>query len=259
MARFRIHAGWDLGAVPPPRADGPSDGKGAIDRVSALECLLCHVSLSRDVPMQFHADWARAYTEVQDDLVLALDGGDAREIERAIKWYLCLHQILLRLEDGHRGGRRGLAAMTRRFLEWADGDYAKLLRDWERDVQRCRTMDRPTRDEAQTVRYAVKLVEGGAVSKAMRILESRGLGDINVPHIREQMERKHPQTRSADWDHDLTGVERIQLTTCGQGLTKLRRHAGTGLIASHSTTSSGLKGAGKKGGNHGGGTVTPWT
>ena len=39
------------------------------------------------------------------------------------------------------------------------------------------------RDEAQTVRYAVKLVEGGAVSKAMRILESRGLGDINVPHI----------------------------------------------------------------------------
>ena len=96
--------------------------------------------------MQFHADWARAYTEVQDDLVLALDGGDAREIERAIKWYLCLHQILLRLEDGHRGGRRGLAAMTRRFLEWADGDYAKLLRDWERDVQRCRTIDHGSPD-----------------------------------------------------------------------------------------------------------------
>ena len=38
-ARFRIHAGWNLGAVPPPRADGPPDGRGVIDRVPALDCL----------------------------------------------------------------------------------------------------------------------------------------------------------------------------------------------------------------------------
>ena len=31
------------------------------------------------------------------------------------------------------GGRRALAAMGLRFLECIDGDYAKLLRDWERD------------------------------------------------------------------------------------------------------------------------------
>ena len=223
-----MYAGWDLGAVPPPRADGPSDGKGAIDRISALDCLLCHVSLLRDVPMEFHEDWARAFTEVQDDLTIALDGGEPREIERSIKWYLCLHQVLLRLDDGHRGGRRALAATTRRFLEWEDGDYAKLLRDWERDVRRCSTLVRPARDEARTVRYATKLVEAGAVSKAMRILESKGLGDISVPRIRDQMARKHPQTR-LDWDHDLSGVERIQLTKVDLGLTKLRRHAGTGV------------------------------
>ena len=89
-------------------------------------------------------------TEVQDDLILALDGGDAREIERSIKWYLCLHQILLRNDDGHRGGRRALGAVTRRFLEWADGDYTKLLDDWLRDCARCGTMPRRSRNDEQT-------------------------------------------------------------------------------------------------------------
>ena len=60
------------------------------------------------------------------------------------------------------------------------------------------------------------------------LLESQGLGDINVPRIRDQMAAKHPQTRE-DWDHDLTGVERVDLTQVDKGLTLLRRHAGTGV------------------------------
>ena len=68
--------------------------------------------------MEFHADWAQALTEVQDDLVLTLDGG------------------------------------------------AKLIRDWERDVQRCCTMDRPTRDEARAVRYQTRGGGSGLQSHA---------------------------------------------------------------------------------------------
>ena len=78
------------------------------------------------------------------------------------------------------------------------------------------------------MRYAIKLVEAGAVSKAICILESKGLGDINLPQIRAQMEQKHPQSRD-EWDHDLSGAERIQLTDCEAELTKLRRHAGMGV------------------------------
>mgnify|MGYP007000423336 CR=1 len=65
--RLRLNAGWDADAIPPPRVDGPAEGKGVIDRVSAFDCLLCPVSLLRDVPTAFHAAWAEAYTEVQDD------------------------------------------------------------------------------------------------------------------------------------------------------------------------------------------------
>ena len=139
-----------------------------------------------------------------------------------------MHQVLLRLDRGHRGGDRALRTIRRRFVEWEEGDHAKLLADWCRDTDRCRGMDRPQRDEARTVAYAVRLVEDGSVAKAMRLLESQGLGDINVPRIRDQMAAKHPQTRE-DWDHDLTGVERVDLTQVDKGLTLLRRHAGTGV------------------------------
>ena len=44
-------------------------------------------------------------------------------------------------------------------------------------------MPRRSRNDEQMVRYALKLIEDGAVTKAIRILESKGLGDINLPHI----------------------------------------------------------------------------
>ena len=49
--------------------------------------------------------------------------------------------------------------------------------------------DKPLLEEA------VRLIHEGCITKAMKLLEGSGLGDLDLPAIRAQLERKHPQQR----------------------------------------------------------------
>jgi len=51
-------------------------------------------------------------------------------------------------------------------------------------------------DHARIAR-AIRLLRKGAISKAGQALESKGIGDLEDPEIREHMKRKHPSRKEA--------------------------------------------------------------
>ena len=184
-----------------PRTAGPGERWEALDHLGVWDCYLGHVQQSKDVPLQFHQQWAEAYSEVLQGLETAMQSQDPIAIERAIKWVFVTHQLLLRLDGVRRTGRRMEAAMRRRFLLWHDGNMRELVELWTIDRAAAGAHARTcTRDRAAAVREAVRLINDGCLSKAMAYLGENGLGDMSLPEIKEQLRRKHPQERRAEWD-----------------------------------------------------------
>ena len=62
---------------------------------------------TKDVNRLFHSDWALAFGEVLDQEHHALEDPDPLALERALKWALVCHQLLLRLDIAPSGTRRG--------------------------------------------------------------------------------------------------------------------------------------------------------
>jgi|AntAceMinimDraft_5_1070358.scaffolds.fasta_scaffold224325_2 hypothetical protein len=58
--------------------------------------------MAKDVPREFHEPWARAFSEVLGHAELASTADDTVALERAFKWVLVTHQLLLRLGIGRR-------------------------------------------------------------------------------------------------------------------------------------------------------------
>ena len=221
-------------AVPGPRADGPGDGWAALDHLSVWDCYLCHVPLAKDVNRLFHSDWALAFGEVLDQVHIALEDPDPLVLERALKWALVCHQLLLRLDiapSGTRRGQRYLASVRHRFTLFQQGGSSMrvLVALWRADVATAlaRSGSRPLNTEA-SVRHAVRLIEDMCVAKAMPYLEGSGLGDLQLREIRQQLRRKHPQDR-IEWPAGLVQRSpRLKLSDARNVLKALARNAGCG-------------------------------
>jgi len=83
-------------------------------------------------------------------------------------------------------------------------------------------------DKAASIRLAVKLIEDGCLSKAMAHLGEHGLGDLGIPQIQAQLQKKHPQERK-DWEKG--GIEempRMELGDAKKALINICRNAGVG-------------------------------
>ena len=104
--------------VPKARSQEPLDGWLAVDHLSVWECYVGMCQQSKDIPRAFHERWAIAFAEVLNKIEEARLDPDPLVLERAIKWFFILHQLLLRLDGGRRHGRRVEYAMTRRFDLW---------------------------------------------------------------------------------------------------------------------------------------------
>ena len=66
----------------------------------------------------------------------------------------------------------------------------------------------------------------------MKLLEGSGLGDLDLPAIRAQLESKHPQERQ-EWlkaADDAPGMGRVELPNLFDTLKDLPRNAGTGAV-----------------------------
>ena len=72
------------------------------------ECVISPCGHIGDVPTALRADWARAHVQVFDYITEAQRSNDPLALERGLKWYLVLHDVLLRgARRASRGGGRG--------------------------------------------------------------------------------------------------------------------------------------------------------
>eukprot|EP00973_Karenia_brevis_P007417 1003315-Karenia_brevis.AAC.1 len=117
-----------------------------------------------DVPPTVAEHWACAMADV---LILIRDASTDEELNRALKWLLALHDILLRLPP--RGGRRGRGILSHRFAAWADGNLAMLVHWWVRDRasahRRLRPRTADTAREDVDVRRALHFMSEGDISR----------------------------------------------------------------------------------------------
>ena len=70
-----------------------TDGWRTIDRLSALDCLLCQFDTLAEVPFQHEGGWKKAWSTA---LLRWEQAGSEEEETRALKWLLFLPQVQLR-------------------------------------------------------------------------------------------------------------------------------------------------------------------
>ena len=89
------------------------------------------------MPAELRPDWARARAEVFDQIRAARVARDGLALERALKWHLALHDILLRgPRRGTRGSSRAAGHLAARFQAWRDGRRDLLIQWWRDDRAR---------------------------------------------------------------------------------------------------------------------------
>jgi hypothetical protein len=221
-------AGVDEYGVPRARSPVPLDGWNALDHLSVWDCYLGMCKQSKDIPRAFHGPWAQALAEVLIRVETAVSDADPLVLERAVKWFFILHQLLLRLDAGARVGRRLEEAMARRFELWQQGDYRELVASWSRDRMAAALKEDRDMDRAAAIRQAIALIEDGCLSKAMAHLGEHGLGDLGLPAIQAQLQRKHPQERR-EWDRERPeGSPRLVPGDARKALINMKRKPGVG-------------------------------
>ena len=201
----------------------------AIDNLSVLECAISPCSHLTTVPAGLEAAWARAHVDIFEFLGDAVDRGDDLSVERGLKWYLCIHDVLLRSIP--RGGRRGSHLLDERFDQWRDGDRAALIRRLQLDRARAlrRSLDRqggPTAD--RVLHRALKLISEGQLSRGMRVLHASGVLQLTEGVI-AQLCRKHPPRRR-HIPQVLPGPQQRRVSvTLEESFRRLRRHRAPGV------------------------------
>ena len=102
----------DLDSADPPGAP-VAGGWDAIDNYTTLDCVVSPMGHLEDVPQALRADWARANVSVFEEIERAQEAQDEVALERGLKWYLVLHDVLLRgLQRGTRGSGRSANALA---------------------------------------------------------------------------------------------------------------------------------------------------
>ena len=189
----------DQPEFPPERERGVGDRErplSAMDEVPVIDCITSPFHHYRGVPSGLTTDWARVVSYVLDMIERATTD---RVRERALKFYLCMHDVLLRCPL--RGGRRGQVEIASRFQQWRDGYFDELIARWRQDRvtqleriavarQRFQRLSADQRKSA-TVHMALELIEEGELSRAQRLLSSNGLAALTLG-VLEQLRSKHP-------------------------------------------------------------------
>ena len=108
--RIAVFRGGRVTRPAPPPAVAPrddADGWGAIDAVDVVDCAVSVFQMAQDLGGR-DQEWVIA---VGDALAL-WERGDERGVERGLKWFLILPQLLLR--KASRGGKRGRGELNAR-------------------------------------------------------------------------------------------------------------------------------------------------
>ena len=124
------------------------------------------------------------------------------DLERSLKWFLILLKALFR--QSKRGGKAGKGLLSQRMNCLVKGDWGGILTLLEKDTIMLREENRREkltdkdkgRGEDKEIeskrRNALNLLSKGHISKAVRRINSYGMGDLENPQVREQMRAKYP-------------------------------------------------------------------
>ncbi len=123
------------------------------------------------------------------------------ERDRALKWILWLPQGLLHASS--RGGQKGARQyrdMARRFVAWRKRDMTGLLKMWRMaavtaEKRMTKAKARKAKGENARVERAVQLLRKGAISRAGKALESKGMGDLDDIEVWIQINDKRPNRK----------------------------------------------------------------
>jgi hypothetical protein len=98
---------------------------------------------------------------------------------------------------GGNNGSRQYKELARRFVMWRQRDMGELIKIWQAATIKARNI-LTKRDEMRQkgnrarIDMVMRLLRKGAISKAGKALESKGLGDLRNHEIIQQLRGKHP-------------------------------------------------------------------
>ena len=167
-----------------------------IDHIDIDQLAFCHPNMGviGAIPPEYTDKWAIANVDVVEAYKAA--GDDPVQRNRMLKWFLGLHLILLRKNGAKSRGRDrpGWDTLARRFNAWTEGDYTTVIDLFERALREAPRGNRRrnrAEDNGTKIRAATELMRLGLLSRSMRLLLSKGVGDLSDPRIVEQLARKH--------------------------------------------------------------------
>jgi hypothetical protein len=195
-------AEWLDPEVPGPHP-GPvledAEGWNLIDQWSVWDCTLCEFPTVQNIPRVYRELWAGAMSKIMRVIQSAEEG---IELERGLKWFLIIPKALFR--QGRRGGKAGKGLLARRVNCLVNGDWGRLLSLLDRDCrmakmekqrENIRERERESGDEVQMEKdrkNALLLLSKAHISKAVRTINSHGIGNMSDPDILNQMKQKYP-------------------------------------------------------------------
>ena len=207
--------------------------------IGAWDCTVTQMDMLEFVPRQHLGVWVH----VNGEVLRLIRGAEGPELDRMLKWYAILAQILLR--SPQRGGKPGRLEVAKRFQAAVEEKWGTLLKFWISDrhkilEKRQRLRDRPPRSRTPeevkdaNKRKVIELIEKNQVSRAMSRINGFGVAAMDTEEDREVVRAKYLERKA----HIPLVIERQAPVNSYKGmverLTKLRKGAapGTGGLRS---------------------------
>ena len=134
--------------------------------------------------------WAAAFCRITTQPLTAVQGDGAdrkKRIATAARWYLGAPQLFFRVRRGAgantpRVHQTNCKIIKRRLLSFLAGNYLEVVPLWRKDVQnfKPRKKQQGPKTYENQVEMAIRLMEKGRVSKGLRVLANKGVGDSDL-------------------------------------------------------------------------------
>jgi hypothetical protein len=214
---------WPQARVWEPLA---GDAGGEVDWSAADDILVPqeHLAVLNTVEqlpgdMQLQSRVVTCFTEVYEEVVRAVEAGDRRAEERALKMKGIMCEMLLaeRSQRGQRGGRQrnrkkkaaDMGSVEFRVQLWEAGEQRQLMHMWR--VERARNLrkllKKAGRPRAEVVgskwdvEEMARKLEDEKVGDVLKMLTSDGVLDCSDPRVQQQLKAKHPQRGTLPGKH----------------------------------------------------------
>ena len=125
--------------VPGPIANMPSANASELsvfDSLGGWDCALSRFPTMTSIPRAFRSKWAHIYDNILVHWERGVNNQDPESIDRALKAFLFLPQLLLR--QGGRGGKRGQTGpgLAAKFDLAMEGEWETLVNLRKADLRR---------------------------------------------------------------------------------------------------------------------------